>query len=435
MTEQIPPDAIFINKEGAVQGPPGPPPWNDRGAYAAGTAYAVGDAVRHNGSFWKALRASTGVEPTLSNTADWAVISQRGDPGPKGDPGPRGITPRGAWSSTASYILDDTVSHNGSQWRALRPNTNVTPGSSALDWEVFAAKGDTGTVSAATATAQGVGKVSVAPATAGDPIFVGDNDARNANARTPTDGSVTAAKMSQANRGTIICTSTTRPTGTDAPEGQHIYETDTDATLKNTGTPAAPVWSALGGGGSASAATVTALGTIRVSAAPIDPASPIAVGDNDARLAANRYVDLTRTSGAVSLPASTIVMIDWNAENADPQNWHDNAINPRRIAPGSAGVYVLQIVTTFPQGTAAGQIPRGSDVGHYIYRRNAADPASPTFYKQGNLTLPSPTTFTGTYVGEMRDAADYFEIGVAQFYTAAVNLSFPQSSVVVAKIF
>ncbi len=79
--------------------------------------------------------------------------------------------------------------------------------------------------------------------------LVEGNDGRLSDTRTPTDGSVTRVKMSQTNRGLIICTSTTRPTGTDAPEGQHIYETDTDATLKNTGTPTAPVWSALGGGG------------------------------------------------------------------------------------------------------------------------------------------------------------------------------------------
>ena len=63
----------------------------------------------------------------------------------------------------------------------------------------------------------------------------------------PANGSVTADKMGPLNKGIIICTSTTRPPS--AVEGQHIYETDTDATLKNTGTPAAPVWSALGGSG------------------------------------------------------------------------------------------------------------------------------------------------------------------------------------------
>jgi hypothetical protein len=86
-----------------------------------------------------------------------------------------------------------------------------------------------------------------------DARYVNETDhtkaAHDALGIAPGDGTVGRAKMSQNNRGLIICTSTTRPTGTDAPEGQHIYETDTDATLKNTGTPTAPVWSVLGGGG------------------------------------------------------------------------------------------------------------------------------------------------------------------------------------------
>jgi hypothetical protein len=90
-----------------------------------------------------------------------------------------------------------------------------------------------------------------------DTRYVNETDhtkaAHDALGIAPGDGSVTRTKMSQDNRGTIICTSTTRPTGTDAPEGQHIYETDTDKTLKNTGTPSAPVWSEVGGGASSKA--------------------------------------------------------------------------------------------------------------------------------------------------------------------------------------
>lgn len=78
---------------------------------------------------------------------------------------------------------------------------------------------------------------------------VATTDTRLTNTRTPTDGSVTTIKMAADNKAIIICTSTTRPVS--PVEGQHIYETDTDATLKNTGTPAAPVWAALGGGGTA----------------------------------------------------------------------------------------------------------------------------------------------------------------------------------------
>lgn len=58
--------------------------------------------------------------------------------------GPRGIDPRGAWSAAATYLADDVVTHDGTSWRALRTSKGSTPGRVAADWQVFAAKGDTG---------------------------------------------------------------------------------------------------------------------------------------------------------------------------------------------------------------------------------------------------------------------------------------------------
>lgn len=49
-----------------------------------------------------------------------------------------------------------------------------------------------------------------------------------------------AAHLSSSNLGIIICTSLTRPS--NPAEGQHIYETDTNKTKKNIGTPVSPVW-------------------------------------------------------------------------------------------------------------------------------------------------------------------------------------------------
>ena len=34
--------------------------------------------------------------------------------------GERGVTPRGEWRNTNSYILDDVVVHDGSSWRAIK---------------------------------------------------------------------------------------------------------------------------------------------------------------------------------------------------------------------------------------------------------------------------------------------------------------------------
>ena len=58
--------------------------------------------------------------------------------------GPRGIDPRGAWSTATTYLADDVVTHDGSSWRALRTSKGSTPGRVAADWQIFAAKGDTG---------------------------------------------------------------------------------------------------------------------------------------------------------------------------------------------------------------------------------------------------------------------------------------------------
>jgi hypothetical protein len=58
--------------------------------------------------------------------------------------GPRGIDPRGAWSTATTYLADDVVTHDGSSWRALRTSKGSTPGRVAAEWQIFAAKGDTG---------------------------------------------------------------------------------------------------------------------------------------------------------------------------------------------------------------------------------------------------------------------------------------------------
>ncbi len=60
------------------------------------------------------------------------------------DCGPRGIVPRGAWSAATPYLTNDLATAGGSSWRAKRNNTNKPPATSALDWEKFVAKGDTG---------------------------------------------------------------------------------------------------------------------------------------------------------------------------------------------------------------------------------------------------------------------------------------------------
>ena len=107
---------------------------------------------------------------TLANGDDvlltFARTGDKGDTGatgPKGDTGSTGskgadgdsITPRGNWSSSTSYVVNDLVYHASSNasYVASQNNSNKTPSSSSSYWTVVAqdgndgsngAKGDTG---------------------------------------------------------------------------------------------------------------------------------------------------------------------------------------------------------------------------------------------------------------------------------------------------
>jgi hypothetical protein len=84
-----------------------------------------------------------------------------GPEGPEGPVGPKGLNWKGPWVATTNYVEDDAVSANGSSWRAVRTNMNVTP-VEGTDWTIIAKKGDTGQ--------QGSG--SVINVSADSPLFV-----------------------------------------------------------------------------------------------------------------------------------------------------------------------------------------------------------------------------------------------------------------------
>ncbi len=64
-----------------------------------------------------------------------------GAPGPQGPPG-AGIVWLGAWSAAILYLEGDGVEHNGSSYVAITENLASAPPSA--NWDLFAAKGDTG---------------------------------------------------------------------------------------------------------------------------------------------------------------------------------------------------------------------------------------------------------------------------------------------------
>jgi hypothetical protein len=57
------------------------------GTYDPDREYRLNDEIAWNGSTWRALRSTKGVEPPGE---DWRLVAQRGKSGPRGDPGPVG---------------------------------------------------------------------------------------------------------------------------------------------------------------------------------------------------------------------------------------------------------------------------------------------------------------------------------------------------------
>jgi integrin beta 3 len=96
--------------EGA-EGPPGP-------AGATGAAGAVGE------------------RGPVGDPGPRGLAGDVGGPGPRGEPGPQGERgldaypgeARGLWDASAQYRAMDVVTHNGSEWRAVRDDPGELPG-------------------------------------------------------------------------------------------------------------------------------------------------------------------------------------------------------------------------------------------------------------------------------------------------------------------
>lgn len=68
----------------------------------------------------------------------------RGPPGPKGEKGDPGLNWRGKFSHGTRYMPGDGVTYEGSSWIA-KFDTVALPTTFAVDWDLLASKGDTGT--------------------------------------------------------------------------------------------------------------------------------------------------------------------------------------------------------------------------------------------------------------------------------------------------
>jgi len=62
----------------------------------------------------------------------------------------KGVSPKGAWSSSVEYAVNDVVSYNGSAYMAIQPNTNSPPPNA--NWMSLGTKGDAATITVGTVT-------------------------------------------------------------------------------------------------------------------------------------------------------------------------------------------------------------------------------------------------------------------------------------------
>jgi hypothetical protein len=119
-------------------GPTGPVGIVWKGDWASGQNYFINDGVYYQGSSYRAIRVNNG--PSAPDTAvlDWKLIALRGATG-------GGVVWRGTWVSGTVYDAGDGVTYNGSSYHRLTDGDGTTPPSTdTANWEIIAAKGDTG---------------------------------------------------------------------------------------------------------------------------------------------------------------------------------------------------------------------------------------------------------------------------------------------------
>ena len=117
------------------EGPQGAAGLNYQGAYAAGVVYALHDVVTFAGSSYVSL-VSGNEANTPGVATQWAVLAQGGTGGSGNGVG---VAYDGAFSSAASYGLNDIVSFQGSSYISLIvANQGNTPSVSPGQWGVMA---------------------------------------------------------------------------------------------------------------------------------------------------------------------------------------------------------------------------------------------------------------------------------------------------------
>ena len=151
-------------------GPAGSPGLFYQGVYAAGTNYALHDAVAWAGGAWISLQAVNHGNTPDASPQWWQQIATPGAAGAAGQQGAQGVagaqgsvgsagsagaagptgpavTFRGAWSAPVQYAVGDAVFYSGSAYIATAAVNGNPPGVSPA-WSLLARQGDTGTTGA-----------------------------------------------------------------------------------------------------------------------------------------------------------------------------------------------------------------------------------------------------------------------------------------------
>ncbi len=157
----------------------GPTGLSFQGSYSSQTNYALGDGVLWQGAGYVSLIANNHGNTPDQSPAAWSLFAASGLIGATGSLGPQGPTGltgatgigiagptgaigatgaqgaaglafQGAYSSTTSYALGDTVSYQGSSYVSLLANNHSnTPSLSPSFWSLLAAQGAIGATGAA----------------------------------------------------------------------------------------------------------------------------------------------------------------------------------------------------------------------------------------------------------------------------------------------
>lgn len=96
--------------------------YNFRGAWSSTLSCVLGDTVLYGTTMWLATAASTGVAPG-NGLAQWQSLGSYS-------------AFQGIWSATTNYVMGDEVVYSGNFWLALAANTNSAPTASNANWQI-----------------------------------------------------------------------------------------------------------------------------------------------------------------------------------------------------------------------------------------------------------------------------------------------------------